>query len=695
MKRLSQLSALWFWVVLSALATACHLGEPLEVQYSSPKGELQAVPLWVEVRFDHPIVDPDAAKPEPKDLTFTIDPRVPGQLRFPSPNTLQYHFADKVPPAQIYRVTVDAGLRSANGEHVLKDDHSFSFTSETNGITALYRLDETPADPSGEAFPDKGDRIVKNLNLKDRLLVQLRFPERVARLKTLLSVTGRPMAGGDLRPLPAKLAFPDEDPTDRILITPDPGWPKHTDLSIQIASGLSVAIEPAGPITTSALISRGAATYGPIEVVNGPDCEGCKPPPAFKLEFSTPVTCEDARRFVKVSLIDEVRCAGQPQPTVVRLEPMPAFEDHVEYTITVRPGVTDRFGQRLNEKRTFTLKTGSGTTRFAYQKMFNILERQQGGGHQEKVFKTAKLKIEGARLPFTEAWKILMTEELEDQVAWKELPWWLSDSYYYYHSTCYWDEETDEEICEDESDRREPGAIFGDDVTIPNAITKEITVPSRKGWAVSQVPLEPYLKGKGGLVLLKVTPFAKSGAQISTPVLRLLNVTDIGLSAKYSPSQLVVLVARLSDGKAMPDTTVKAFSGFAEDGEPAATATTDENGVAIFSAAELAKEGQSPNLHGQPLLLVATHDDDEAFIWSKFRAGGQKARSDGPSLVGTVYTERGVYRPGETVFFRTVARSQTAGGFATPEGQVEIKALRGLYGDGDDAIYDAEMELST
>ena len=46
-------------------------------------------------------------------------------------------------------------------------------------------------------------------------------------------------------------------------------------------------------------------------------------------------------------------------------------------------------------------------------------------------------------------------------------------------------------------------------------------------------------------------------------VLRLLNVTNIGLSAKYSPSQLVVLAARLSDGGALLQcpTHVTTFKG--------------------------------------------------------------------------------------------------------------------------------------
>ncbi|MFC1610905.1 alpha-2-macroglobulin, partial [Myxococcota bacterium] len=200
---------------------------------------------------------------------------------------------------------------------------------------------------------------------------------------------------------------------------------------------------------------------------------------------------------------------------------------------------------------------------------------------------------------------------------------------------------------------------------------------------------------------VKSTPLDRKGNLLSTPVLRLLNVTDIGLSAKYSPSQLVVLAARLSDGKPIAGAKVSAFAVSAGDasdlGEPLATGETDTNGIASFGAAELTRAGEEPNIQKRGLFVTASTDDDEAFIWSSFESGGRRASDKGPGLVGLVYTERGVYRPGETVFYRVVARKQVAGGLATPNGKVEIQAKRGAYHydeSDEDEIFATDQNLS-
>ncbi|MFC1610580.1 Ig-like domain-containing protein, partial [Myxococcota bacterium] len=411
--------------------SACHFGDPLEVLHASPTGELEAVPQWIEVRFDKPIVDPDATEPKAQGVEIRINPPVAGEVGFPTPSSLTFTFADALPPAQAYTVTLESGLRSFDGKAVLKSDYAFSFTSERNKPTALYRLEKVEPD---EQIPVSGERRVKNLDLNESLLITFRFPEKVEQLKQIVEVFGEPMAGGDSRPLSTKFAFPAHDTADRLLISPDGTWPKHTRLEVRVAKGLKVAGIPAGPLASDSPRTLKAATYGPIEVVRGPECEMCRPPSTLIFEFSTPVDCDDVLPRVRVRPApDNLKCAGQPAPTIVRIEPLPALSPYTKYKVNVRPGVVDKFGQELNERTRFEFETGDANPRFAHQLMFNVLERKLSATHEEKVYRTPKLRVEGARLPFNQAWKVIASEGLASQVPWTQLPWWLSDDSGYGH----------------------------------------------------------------------------------------------------------------------------------------------------------------------------------------------------------------------------------------------------------------------
>ncbi|MEO1172449.1 MAG: hypothetical protein AAFX94_10420, partial [Myxococcota bacterium] len=529
---------LFFGLVLGG----CHCGDELEVLQASPDGALSWTPAFVEIQLDRPILDPDAPGDEVPSLAITTEPDLKGTVSFPSASSLVYSFAQAPPPATKVRVTLQAGLRSYDGAAVLKRDHTVSFTTERNGAEEISVLPELRDGTARTTFPQIGDRKRSNLRLNDPLLVRLRFPATIDEIRKKVRVLGTPMAGGEARPVEFSFGFPaDEKTTDRFSVEPAGTWPKHTHLDVEIAAGLKTALPGAGTVGADASSLR-VSTYGPIEIKQGPECELCTPPNVLTFEFSTPVSCQDMVDRVRLRpKVDDLRCAGQPRANVVRIEPFPKLSGFTEYTVTVRKGVTDAFGQELAARQQYALKTGSAQPRFAHQLMFNVLEKKLGASHEEKVYKTAQLKVRGKRLDFAEAWKIVRDQELDDQVAWEKLPWWLSDDYYseYYGGDCYWDDELEDEVCEQVS-RRYPGHL-DTPVQLDDAVETTLEVPKSKDWSVVQIPIDGFLKGKGGMVVVEHTPLDPEGRRLSNPVLRFLNVTDIGLTARYSPNQMIVM----------------------------------------------------------------------------------------------------------------------------------------------------------
>lgn len=695
-----------FFVMLSA----CYRGERLNVQYAAPTGAIATSPQWLEIELDRPVINPDEVNPQAAHLEITIDPPIAGELRFPTPSTLHYSFAQAPMVAQDYEITLEAGLRSFDQKAVLKRDYTFHFTTEVNGIANVERVVAGDVADSSANIPERGDGRVNNLALDDRLLIHLRYPERVQNLKSLLTVRGTPMSGGPTQALEFKTRVPQSEVADRLLIEPATSWPAHTTIVIGFKMGLGISGVTAGPLRTKEEEKRTVQTYGPMEITAGPVCLGCVPPKTLLFEFATLVSCEKAKPFIEVSGVKELICTSGPSPATVRLEPLPGLRSRTTYSVTVKPGIPDEFGQTLERGATYTITTGDSTPRFAHQLMFNILEANQSLQHVEKVFEANAILVEGSRLPFTQAWNIIAQSGLRDQVAWRELPWWLSDEYgSYYMGDCEWDEEQGREICSDETARRLPGTLDNFTSPLPHQEKQTVMLAPTKGWQNVEFPLAPFLKEQQrGLLVLKNTALDNTGQPLGSPVLRLLNITDLGLSARYSPSQLVVLVARLSDGKPVKGAEVKVYGADPTDSsklreQPLGTTTTDDSGLAVFSAAQLLQMGQESNLQAHGLFVVANLQDDEAFMWSKFESGGRRAYSSQRELLGTVYTERGVYRPGESVHFRAVLRKAVEGGLATPSGKVAVRAVRsdaGAYYDGESAddsqtIWQSELELSS
>src|SRR5688572_23946611 len=103
--------------LLAAFATgACTCGgTPIEVLHATPQGQLKSSPAYLEIQFDKAIVNADASSPTARDLDLEISPKVAGDIRFPTPASLSFTFAEEPKPAQRYEVSLDSGLRAADG----------------------------------------------------------------------------------------------------------------------------------------------------------------------------------------------------------------------------------------------------------------------------------------------------------------------------------------------------------------------------------------------------------------------------------------------------------------------------------------------------------------------------------------------------------------------------------------------------
>ncbi|WP_160121834.1 alpha-2-macroglobulin family protein [Rhodovarius lipocyclicus] len=159
------------------------------------------------------------------------------------------------------------------------------------------------------------------------------------------------------------------------------------------------------------------------------------------------------------------------------------------------------------------------------------------------------------------------------------------------------------------------------------------------------LPLPEVLRGAGpGLYLLMARPGDGSSRDVSAglPVF----VTDLGLTAWRSPQGLAVQARGLQSGRPLPGVKL---SLLARNNDVLAEAESDADGVVRFAAPLLRGTGAAAPMGVHGALgddLVALSLDAASFDLSDRGASGRA--HPGPLDV-FIYSERGIYRPGEVI----------------------------------------------
>jgi hypothetical protein len=218
------------------------------------------------------------------------------------------------------------------------------------------------------------------------------------------------------------------------------------------------------------------------------------------------------------------------------------------------------------------------------------------------------------------------------------------------------------------------------------------------------VPLG-FRKGQetGAIELVRVKD-AREGSEAQTGP-RVFRITDLGLTYKNGENRLLLWVTSLKAGTPVAGATVLAFT---EDLEVYLLGNTDQNGVFVFEPKE--REGLSLKSLGNfqmvkrmvdkerlRFILAATKDD---VTYITFQPQGNvkpsrvwqiEAGEAVQSLKGHIFTERGVYRPGEKVFFKGAVREYRDGHILPP---VETPCVFEVINSKGEEVFTQEAKLS-
>ncbi|MCT7994992.1 alpha-2-macroglobulin family protein [Laspinema olomoucense] len=650
----------WTWFILGLLLSftiaACNF-----FQTASPIKQLPAVaplatpqlPNWIEeisptgeaeplaqiyIRFKDPVIpleSLDSPEQTAKLSQFQITPELPGQFRFLTPRMVGFQPDEALPKATRIQITLKAGLADLNN-HQLSQDLAWTFNTEPIKLTNLPTSDP----PDQYAEPQWID-LKQPLEFTSNVPLNLNSLKQHVKLVPVGSNEGvslqvAALESEDALTANSALAFDPSLRTWNYQITPQRDLEKGMAYRVEFSPGL----EPArGNLVSDRPFNSEVKTYEALQFQEM-ELQG-KPEMGFaygrfvngapQLKFNNwidPASVENQITLNPPPKSEPPLIQTYPDSNLINLNPW-ALEPATQYAITIGADVKDKYGQTLGKPITLNYQTGDLAAEIWAPSDLNIFPTS----------KDLELTISAVNLPdsaYKAAYRIVEPRDLV-----------FTDSAYPRGN------ETD--LLPDPS----------------NWQSFPISSPPKNQTATVAIPLRERLGRTTGMLAYgirgRTNSYQENGQQKwSEPTYYgMVQFTNLGVFAQWFPDTGLVKVNHLSDGAAVSGARVDIYQSQTDattrsPQTPCATGTTNATGLFVLNSQQVQRCNQGAEEPPQ-LLAIARQNQDWAYtrIWQY--SGTYGYGIDGgwnpgrPLSRGTIFSDRQLYKPGETAEFTAVA----------------------------------------
>ena len=588
---------------------------PFRVVFAGPKGETRA-PAEVTLSFSRPmhalspLPDAPAEASGPARITRAAGgAAVAGTWRWFGERTAVFWPKSTFTPATEFRVDIDRGTRALDGASLAHTpEDSFTFSSARPELdSVLYEYDLAA----------------------DQHIVTLDFTQAIAHAETrrAIRIEGRDRTK-KLQNVPFHVIG--EGPDDRAHL--------HVDRSISNLEAVTVIAAPSlvgveGPLPSSREKRLAVPGVGPLRaeiVCRSASGEEAPPVPtsrcaadaSVELRLSDNVATRDLARHLVVAPL-----AGFKLPEVTERTSDVDLSSHMnlvpgrKYRVTVKAGLRAEDKEVLAEDQVLDFEIADHVPSIAWRDIGPeaVVESSRA---------TFGLHLSTMNVPRLEAAMVRLDDaQLVD-------------------------------------------ILFGDKVStsrvraLPGSAPADMTFKVQRNVASDAVlGLPPSVRAPGATGFFAVAT--------RTPGLdddvRVLSVTNLGVSTKWSPHGGVVWVTRLSDASPVAGADVSVVRAWRAGAGARATATetfvtrTDPGGIAEIPSQVAATFLGDPD-HAEALLYV--RDGTDRTYARLPRLSEHAAR-----VIGDLFTDRKLYRPGETAFVKGIFRAPTPRGLVSLVGR--------------------------
>ncbi|NLE85426.1 MAG: hypothetical protein GX607_03405 [Myxococcales bacterium] len=574
--------------------------EPFRVVMTGADGEVGAN-AQLNLVFNRPVRDlgPAGAETLPP---IGMTPAIDGRWRWVGSSALVFEpSAGRLPLGTRVEVEVAAGVRAQDGS-TLDEPARFAV--------------ETPRPRLVHSHPYDGSR-----GIGPRQDLELYFDQTIdpAELKRAATLTAS--SQGKRQPIDFTVLGGDADSPERVTIRPSVPLPAAHAVELVIDASLRGR---EGPLPTGETRVVRFETYGPLQVqhVNcpkGPSGRACSPLGSVSLDLSNEVLLRDAKKALVIEPAVPLTWESwrEDDEPVSYLYLHGPFTPGQTYTLRVRAGLQDVYGQRLATTFTHRLTIDDHWP--------NLAVGLEGDSFEPGA--RAAIPVASINVP---TYSLLTLPLSPEQVA------------AYYAAT---PEERGFDFL-----RAQPGA----------RLRQVDTSQHRNRVATESIDPQVVLAAQGGRGTMAIATRRQTGKSPEHTT-ELVQVTDLAITAKLSRQGSLVWVTKLSTAEPVAGAEVRVLRS---DASPSPAVLTDARGFATLAPEAL---GPEPEKEGFRTLITARLGDD----WAHRRVSDYLApwRMNVPTDVfgkprtrGLLFTERGIYRPGDEVRLKGILRREAQTG---------------------------------
>jgi hypothetical protein len=622
---------------LLAFTMLGHAPERLRVVARGPVGDTNGTePILVS--FDRPVAGALDRSVDPTTI-FRLEPAAAGRIEWRDPVTLRFTPAARLRAGATYTVTIDTAFAAMDGSRLARPDvWTFRVRGPVPvGGNPVHAVGDDRRFAYAFAEPQEPFVISWSLPVDSALVARLARIEigpcggpRVVRVHAVATT-------GIVLRRPGTVEHP-------VALVPDAPLPRSCTATLvlpaEVAEGRGRG-EVRWPFST----------HGPLKLLRATCSTGTVcPNGGVYLKFSTPVRGSEVQRKVKLIPAASFVVADTGEVSD-EFELEAKLQPRTTHAVVVDTSLRDIFGQPITGNPAIGFATTGYAPDVAYVFGRVTTEREAGGGLAVSTINVDTLIVTLAPIPAAIEGNILSRSE------WSPRTWW-------------------------DTTRGKQVQRLG----LPKAV-------DRTRVTMVRMPSGARSSGARAATLFAVTMHDRADTSRGRHApIAIVQVTNLGIHAKVGEREGSVWITGLSDGLAKSGITVRIRDRM---GRVVGSGVTDARGLVTMSplAWPLVKRNGTdgdaiPGTEGsegyveaesgtdRAVLAISNYDDD----LSAGRFGISEAwQVQRLPVAAAVFTERGIYRPGETVRTKAIVRRGPLGDLAAAAGD----SVRWVFADRD------------
>jgi alpha-2-macroglobulin len=601
----------------------------------------------IRVRFNAPVIpleEIESAQTQTALSHFTITPKVPGKWRFVTPRMAIFEVNRALPLATRVRVTLTAGLTDLDGDSLA---HDLSWTFNTEPMSVI-----TPDAGPYSLHPDLyvGTSALADI---DSLRQRVRLVNERSGAEIPVTVEPQPSSSPTLpRPYLSRIIQPQEqfqaaDEGGSYDVKPREALTKASAYRLIISPGIKPVY---GNLPTTDRYVAELRTYSPLALewsgYSGGAGDRYRATERFadgtpSMRFNNAVDPDSARRAIQISPAPTPR-HGTPDafqfggPSIT-LDPW-ALKPATKYTVTIGASLKDTWGQTLGRTITLSFTTSDIAADFSTISGWRVYPATLGFKLPANVISLPNDEYQAAFNPLAASTLVYAMYDGMPMYDWNN---------------------------PGVSPRGLPSIVAWPDLTAAGSRNTQTTL---------DLDLLHHLGSQYGVLAYGMSAQIP-GTLYDVPDSRVvtygrINVTNLGLFVQIMPGEAIALVHRLSDGApvagARVDLYIRRNSATANPPTPCATFLTGGDGVGRINARNIRRcapwhdNQRGEESWGPAILAVARAGSD----WTVADLGTGEYGSDPFNFgwdsqsirsLGSLFSDRGLYQPGEKASFEGYA----------------------------------------